>query len=239
MRSALLATFALIEAPAFADERDFVFAAETSVASMIIDRGEQLAASASGAEIVLEWAGDDDVFYAGAYRLSPIGSHTHAFPEEVDYFIGYGWSSEAYSADVSAAWLTYPGEAANENSLELAGEVVSDFPLSPAIAGFYDTEFKDWGLEISAGPEWTSGNWTTYTLARAGFVSPGDGSPDRAYAGVETGASGPLSDSVEMGLYARAEMADKQSFADAYSGSDIISTRRSGVAFGLWIVAAH
>lgn len=235
MRSAFLAVLALGELSAHAEGREFALAAQGSASTMLIDRGEQLSDQTFEAEFLLEWAGANDAFYAGAYRLSPLGSHHEAFAEEVDYFVGYAWDAETYSADVSAAWLTYPGESPDDKSLELAGEIVLNQPLTPALAGFYDAEFEDWGLELTAGPTWEIGEWEAFVRGRAGFVTPGDGSDTRSYWGAETGAARPLNELAEFGVYARAEWADQDSFADEFSGGDISHFKQSGIAIGAWI----
>ncbi|MGB3624589.1 MAG: hypothetical protein WA989_02095 [Henriciella sp.] len=213
------------------------FVAEAVVSSMLIDRGEQIGGPTLEVALLAEKEAGAGVLYGGLYRLTPFGDDQAAFADEFDYTIGYGWQGAGYAADVSANWLTYPGEG-DEASLELFGEVVLvELPLSPAIAGFYDAEFEDYGLEVTAGPEWGAGDWSGYAIGRAGFVEPGDGSETRSYAGVEIGAVRPVSETAEIGGYARYEVADQDSFADDIANGAIISAKDSGFAVGAFVAA--
>ncbi|MEQ9316943.1 MAG: hypothetical protein RLN72_13895 [Henriciella sp.] len=214
------------------------FGSEAVVSSMLIDRGEQI----GGPTLELGFGAETDIggghLYGGLYRLTPFGDDQAAFADEFDYTIGYAWEGAGYAADVSANWLTYPGEG-DEASLELFGEIaLVDLPLSPAVAAFYDAEFEDYGLEVVAGPEWESGNWTSYVVGRAGFVDPGDGSDTRSYVGLEAGTMRPISESAEIGGYARFEIADQDSFADEIDHGHVIGVTNSGFAVGAFIATA-
>ena len=208
---------------------------EVALSSTVIDRGGHIAGPAFEAALILESDIGNGTLYGGVYRLTPLGADQGAFPDETDYTIGYAFAGEGFTADVSASWLTYPGEG-EEASLELAGEVVFAVPLNPVIAGFYDAEFEDYGMEMAIRPEWTAGEWTHYAVGRAGFVAPGVGSANRSYAGAEIGTVRALSDAAEIGAYARYEIADEDSFADTISNGAIATFTSSGLAVG--IVAA-
>lgn len=112
-------------------------------------------------------------------------------------------------------------------------------PFAPTVIGFYDTDFKDWGLEFTAGPEWEAGNWGIYALGRAGFVQSGEDSAYRSYAGLEIGAVRPVSEFVEFGVFARADMADEDTFAHHIAGGEVTSFRNSGMAFGISLSVSH
>lgn len=205
---------------------------DLSAVSGLHDRGEQI-----GRETLEFGAGIEAEFetvtvYGAFYRLLPVGSGQAAFDDEADYTLGMAWAGKGYSADVSANWLTFPGEE-TEASLELAASVTLDAPFAPTLIGFYDADLEDRGLEIAAGPEWEMGEWTVYAFGRAGFVHPGDGSAHRSYFGGEAGASRPVSEFAEIGFFARADMADEDSFARRIQGGDITAFRNSGVAAGV------
>ena len=90
----------------------------------------------------------------------------------------------------------------------------------------------DFGAEVSAGPSWKSGAWDAYVLARAGFVDAGDESGDRSYAGLELGAARPLGQQAEIGLYARYDISDADSFAREINQGVVTEFASSGLAVG-------
>ena len=212
--------------------------ADFAISSMLIDRGEQLGRAtfeaAAGVEIPLGEA----TAYGALYRITPFGGDEGAFDEEVDYTLGLAWGGAGYSADLSANWLTFPGTEGGE-SLELAGEIVIERAFSPTLAGFYDADFEDWGLEATAGPEWTAGDWTVYTIARLGFVEPGDGSPTRTYGGFEAGAARPVGEFAELGGYLRAEAADEDAFVDQIANDEVTGLTDTGIAAGITLSFAR
>lgn len=208
--------------------------AEAALSSMLIDRGEQIGGPAFETGLAAEKPFGPGAAYASIYRLTPIGDDQDAFADEFDYTLGYAWEGEGYAADLSANWLTYPGEG-DEASLELAGEIALDLPFNPTMAGFYDADFEDFGLEAAAGPEWQAGGWTLYAIGRAGFVEPGDGSASRSYGGVELGGRHPLGEQAEIGAYARYEIADEDSFADDIVRGNITSMTNTGLAAGILV----
>ncbi|MAP94073.1 MAG: hypothetical protein CMK07_03885 [Ponticaulis sp.] len=220
------------------DDKSLAFTGEVGLASMFIDRGEQLGAATLTAALGAEKEISGVVLYGGVSLINPVGDDREPFDEEVDYTIGAAWDGPGYSADVSANWLTYPGEA-SEESLEIAGSLTFDQALSPTLATFYDAEFEDWGLEFTAGPEWLVSDWTLYTLGRLGFVEPGDGSQNRTYAGVEAGASRPLFGNTEFGVFSRYEWANQDSFADDISNGVITSVTDSGFAVGIALTSSY
>lgn len=224
--------------PLAAEAGETQFAIDVAAASAIHDRGEQLAREAlqfgAGVEVEVE----DATVYAAAYRLLPVGGQQEAFDDEAGYTLGLAWEQQTYSADIGATLMTYPGEAA-ESSLELAGAFTLNTAFAPALIGFYDADFSDWGLELAGGPEWEAGAWTIYALGRAGFVQPGDDSAHRSYAGVEWGAVRPVSETVEFSLFARSDIADEESFVHRIEGGEITSLRNSGVAAGINLSISH
>ncbi len=231
-RTLLSATTLMACPPLFAEAGEKRFFVDAAAVSALHDRGEQI-----GREVFEFGAGVEmDVqgvtVYGAFYRLLPVGSGQAAFDDEADYTLGMAWAGKGYSADVSANWLTFPGEE-TEASLELAASVTLDAPFAPTLIGFYDADLEDRGLEIAAGPEWEMGEWTVYAFGRAGFVHPGDGSAHRSYFGGEAGASRPVSEFAEIGFFARADMADDDSFARRIQGGDITAFRNSGVAAGV------
>lgn len=217
--------------PAAMAEEISWFAGATA-STMVIDRGEQLAGNTLEAEFGLETSIGGGTAYAALYRITPIGGDQAAFDDEFDYTLGYAFEGSGWAGDVSANWLTFPGEE-TESSLELAGEIALDAPFAPTLAGFYDVDLEDWGLEASAGPEWPLGDWTAYAVARVGFVEPGDGSATRSYGGLEAGAARALTEQVEIGGFVRFETADEDAFADEISGGEVTQTRSEGLSIGI------
>lgn len=200
--------------------------------SALHDRGEQIGSEVIEFETGAEFDVQEITVYGAFYRLLPVGSQQEAFDDEADFTLGATWEAQGYSADVSANWLTFPGEE-TDASLELAGSVTLSAPLSPTLAGFYDADLEDRGLELSAGPQWQAGAWSVHALGRAGFVHPGDGSAHRSYAGLELGASRPVSEAVELGMFLRADAADEAAFARRIERGSITAFGTSGVAAGI------
>jgi hypothetical protein len=169
----------------------------------------------------------------------PVGGDAEAFDDEADYTLGLSWKKEdSYAANVSANWLTFPGEE-TKSSLELLATGTLAAPLEPSLTGFFDVRSEDWGLELLLGPGWAMNTWEVYTQARAGFVQAGDGSASRAYGGIEAGGSRALSRSVTLGFYARTDVADEESFADRINSGTVTKVRGSGVAAGVSLSVFH
>lgn len=232
VRTTLATAAALTCMPITAEASEKKYFFGTAVSSALLDRGEQI-----GGETLEVVAGVEADFkaiavYGSVYRLQPIGENDHAYDTEMDYTIGVIWEGNSYVADVAANWLTYPGEAA-DSSLEMTGVVTFDAPLQPGIAGFYDVNTEDWGMEVFAGPEWPVGQWSLYALARVGFVDLGDGSEVRSYGGAEIGAARAILQDVELGIYVRAEASDSDSFVDQISPEGATGFRREGLAAGI------
>lgn len=222
--------------PAAAQE--VTIGADIAVASALFDRGEQISGPAVEAGLAVATGFGGGELYGAIYRLTPVGSDQAAFADEFDYTIGYAWDADGYSADISANWLTFPGSS-DEASLELAGELALDAALSPTLIGFYDVDLEDMGLELTMGPSWENGPWSGYALGRLGFVDPGDGSDGRNYYGVETGVSRPVSDSIEIGGFARYERSDQDTFADDIANGSIVSFRDDGISVGIYLSVSH
>lgn len=229
---AAAATFPVVEI-ATAETR---FSAEGIVSSMVIDRGEQIGGPSFEVAVGAETGLGTGAVYGGLYRLTPFGDDQQAYADEFDYTIGYAWEGQGYAADVSANWLAYPGEG-DEESLELFGELALDAPFNPVVMGFYDADFEDFGLEVTAGPEWEAAGLGWYAIGRAGFVEPGDGSANRTYVGAEAGAAYPLTETAEIAAFARYEIADEESFADDIDNGVVTSFRNSGFAVGVVLAA--
>ncbi len=205
---------------------------DVGAVSALHDRGEQIGRETLEFGAGIEFDVQEATVYGAFYRLLPVGDHQAAFDDEADFTLGVAWGAHGYSADVSANWLTYPGEEAG-SSLELVGAVTFEAPFAPTLIGFYDADLKDWGLEFAAGPEWQLGNWTLAAIGRAGFVQPGDNSAHRSYAGIELAAARPVSEFVEFGFFARADTADEESFAHRFENGEVTSFRNSGIAAGI------
>ena len=174
MRSILVATTAIALLPLTAEASGTSFFADVAVSSALIDRGEHLALEVLEATFGAEADVRGMTVYGAVYRILPLGNTQSEFDDEMDFTLGLAWEGTGYSADLSANWLTYPGAEA-EASLELAGSVTLDAAFAPTLAGFYDADFQDWGLEISGGPEWEGQLDALHT--RAGFVQMGDDPP--------------------------------------------------------------
>lgn len=237
MRGILVASSAVL-LPLTAEAREHQFFAEVAVSSSLIDRGEHLALEVVEASFGAETSFRGATLYGSVYRILPFGQEQAEFDDEMDYALGVAWEGAGYSADVSANWLTYPGEE-SEASLELAGSVTLDLAYAPTLAGFYDADYEDWGLEVSAGPEWELSNWTLYALGRAGFVRLRDGSASRSYGGVEVGAARAISGAATLGFYARGEAADEDSFVHKTDGGIVTEFASTGFAAGIVLSLAN
>ena len=200
--------------------------------SALHDRGEQIGREVLEFEAGVEVEFEETIVYGAFYRLIPVGPEQEAFDDEADFTLGAAWEGQGYTADVSANWLTFPGEE-TESSLELAGAVTLAAPLSPTLIGFYDVDLEEGGLELTAGPQWQAGDWFVHALGRAGFVHLGDGSAHRSYAGLELGAARPVSEAAEFGVFLRADAADEAAFARRLERGSITSFDKSGVSAGI------
>lgn len=237
-RTLLSLTALVLSSPLAAEAGENRFFVDLAAVSALHDRGEQIGREVlefgAGVEVDVQEAS----VYGAFYRLMPVGADQEAFDDEAGFTLGVAWHKHTYSADLSASHLSYPGEEA-ASSLELAGALTFHVPFAPTLIGFYDADFEDWGLELAGGPEWQAGDWTMFALGRAGFVQPGDGSAHRSYAGVELGAVRPVSETVEFGLFARADTADEDSFAHRFEDGEIESFRNSGVSVGISLAISH
>jgi hypothetical protein len=233
---ALVGAAVLIAETAIAEET-FQWTVEAAVSSALFDRGEQIGGETMefGAAVTSSLSGA--TVYGSVYRLLPAGADQEAFLDEADYSVGVVFEGETIMADLSANWLTYPGEEA-EASLELTGAFDFDAPLAPRVIGFYDADFGDWGLEALVQPSWEFSDWMLFALGRTGFFVPGDGSANRSYLGLEFGASRPLSRNVELGAFMRADITDEDSYADKIDNGVITHVRGNGMAIGLRLSVA-
>lgn len=238
MRTLIAASTALTCIASEACAREHHVFADVAVSTAVIDRGEQLAAGNTEITIGVESDAGPATLYGVIYRRTPIGNAHSAFDEEVDYAAGAVWAGEGVELDVSAAWLTFPGSQGSA-SLELAAAVTLDNPARPTLAGFYDVDTEHWGLEVLAGPEWNAGDWTLYALGRAGFVCRCDGPDARSYGGVEVGAFRQVSRYAQLGIYGRAELADRKSFVRRTGNGTVEAFRSSGTALGVILSLAH
>ncbi|KCZ94100.1 hypothetical protein [Hyphomonas johnsonii] len=232
MRAIIAATTAITCLPFAADAESKRFFFDAATSSALLDRGEQIGGHTAEFFAGAEAAAGDLLLYATVYRLLPVGPDRAAFDNETDYSVGAIREGQGYVVDVSANWLTYPGEQ-EASSLELAASISLDLPFAPGMAAFRDTHTDDWGLEVFGGPQWERDAWSWYVLGRVGFVTPGDGSASRSYTGVETGAVRMLTDEVALGFQLRAEAADEDSFADTIGANGVTAWRNTGTSFGV------
>ncbi len=213
-------------------QQSYEWTVDVAASSAVFDRGEQIGGEtvefSAGMEVALPSAS----VYTSFYRLLPVGNDQKAFDDEADYALGVIINGDAMIADLSANLLTYPGESA-EHSLELLGIFNFDAPLAPGVIAFHDVEFEDWGLEAFVEPSWNTGDWTHHVLLRAGFVSPGDISATRSYVGMELGTSRLISDTIELGLFARADADNRSSFVRDIENGAATRMRSTGVAAGI------
>lgn len=139
---------------ALAGHADGVFLGlEAGVSSAVHDRGEQLGAETFDFGLGAGFAtSENSEVYASVFRLMPVGPDQDMFDDEFDYSVGYVWSGDTVSIDLSANLLTFPGEE-TDTSLELMGVVAFDAPLAPELVTFYDTQLEDFGAELILGYE--------------------------------------------------------------------------------------
>lgn len=205
---------------------------DTSVSTLLIDRGEALATLNNDFAITAQTSIGGGAGYVSVYRISPLGSEGEAFDEEVDYTLGYAFDAEAFDLDLSATYLTYPGNN-DDASVELVASAAFSSVWDPTATAFYDADFEDYGLELSAGPSWDIGNWSTGLTGRLGFVEFGDGSGGYAYGGAEIAAERALNDALSLSLFARIEVADDDTFADRFADDEITGFSREGAGVGI------
>jgi hypothetical protein len=238
VRAIISAATAVTFFPLLAEAEDTSFFFDVAMSSALLDRGEQIGGQTAEFYAGAEVDAGSALLYTTVYRLLPVGSDRNDYDNETDYTIGAIWEGRGYVADVSANWLTYPGEQAKE-TLELAATLTLDLPLEPGVAAYRDAHTDDWGMEAFGGPRWERGAWTFYALGRMGFVNIGDGSASRSYGGIETGAIRALSDTVAMGFVVRTEVADEEGF-DVRTGADGVATgRNTGTALVVSLSHAH
>ncbi len=207
------------------------FLAESVMSSAVMDRGEQISGLSLEMAAAVELPAGDSLFYGAVYRRAMLDDKA-VFEDEADYSVGMIWAGAGYVVDVSANWLTYPGEVSRD-SLEFDLAVELDMPMSPTFLGFYDVHTEDYGVEVSGGPEWGVGRWSYYAIGRGGSVVPGDGSKHRTYAGLEFGTGYAVTQTAELGAFLRWDYADKDSFVDDVNNTGAATVSRSGIAAGI------
>lgn len=214
---------------------DVVLGAEIGVASAVHDRGEQLGAETFDFGLGAGFAvSESSEIYGGVFRLLPFGSDQDLFDDEFDYTVGYIWSGETLTVDLSANYLTYPGES-TEASLELMGVFSFDAPLSPELVVFYDADFEDYGAELILGHGFEiTENWEGALAGYGGLVEFGDGSGGWTYIGAELAAERALTDETALTVYARVDTADEANFLKDSSGA----MRDWGAALGVRLSTA-
>lgn len=218
-------------APLMAQAEGARLLVESVMSSAVMDRGEQIGSSSLEIASAVELPAGDSLLYGAVYRRVILEDKA-VFEDEADYSVGMIWAGEGFAVDLSSNWLTYPGEASGD-SLEFDLVVDLDAPMSPTILGFYDMHHRDYGVEVSGGPEWGAGRWSYYAIGRGGFVVPGDGSAQRTYVGLEFGAGYAVTQTVEVGTYLRWDSADKNSFVDDVDNTGSAMESRSGIAAGV------
>ncbi|MCI4643658.1 MAG: hypothetical protein MRY64_02625 [Hyphomonadaceae bacterium] len=212
------------------------FYAETSLGTLLIDRGEQLAEEVNETVLGVEASLGSGILFADVYRITPLGAQDDLYTEEVDFTLGYAMDLAGNGLTLGGSWLTYPGSEDTE-SLELFGELGLAAPFEPIFAAFYDTEFEDFGLEATAGSSTEISGTTVYAIARIGAVEPGEGE-GWTYYGTEFGAERELAGG--LGAYARLRL--EQSSEDTLfrsNGSQALSADNNGVAFTLGLTYAR
>ena len=231
VRTLIMATTAMTVLSAGAEAQQKRFFAEAAYSTSVLDRGEQIGTGAVEWDVGAEILVGDFAPFVSIYRRTPVGPHRDAYDGETDYTLGMTAETTAFAASFAANWLTYPGEDTNP-SLEWTGAVEFAHVLAPAIAGFYDADSGDAGLEVSAGPEWQAGDWTAYAILRAGFVHPAE-SADRSYAGIEIGAARQVTASTDFGIFVRGELADEDGYARQFGAAGVTQFREAGFAVGI------
>ena len=123
---------------------------------------------------------------AGVWTSFVIGDPDNVFSDEIDLYIGSGWSlSDQVSGEIGATLYHFPdsgglfnvGSGADDAStVELYGGVDFDFPFSPSFTGYYDLHLKTTTLEGSAsyGVEFYDGVTAEFGIL-AGLVENSEG----------------------------------------------------------------
>lgn len=237
----LLAALAIIPpalAPAQAEEAGPELSFGAGLSSAVFDFGEQIAVPAFEAEVVASLpVGERGSLFAGAWTLQPVGPDARAFAPEANYFAGYGWSGDTLAWELGLN-LVDPLESEDESTLEIGGEIAFMAPLNPVLAGFYDLDLGNLGLEASVGGERAFGDWTGAWLVRAGALEPDEGEGWQ-YGGVELALSRAVSEAAEFSVFARFEAASAETFADEIRAGEIIATRDTGAMIGVAFSVSH
>lgn len=227
---AILAILSIFQ-PAFADPIEIE--ASAGVSSMLIDRGETLATLNNELSLTVSKEVSSGSIYGALYRITPLGDDRSAFNEEVDYTLGFS-GGDMISYDISANYLTFPGST-DTASLELAAEFGIANDWSPTLATFYDVDLDIYGAEVSVGPTQNIGPWAIGLLVRSGFVSSDD--VDYSYAGLEVTTARDLSEALGFEVFARAEMADEDTFSSQIRDRDITEFSQNGLGAGIRLTA--
>jgi hypothetical protein len=238
MRSTLTALTLATSFPAFAEAEGRSVFAEVGFSTALHDRGEQLSAETLELLAGLEQSISFGAVYATMYRIQPLDGAASPFTEETDYSVGLVVDDSAYSLDLSANWLTYPGSG-DDSSLELVAALDLHVWAKPHIMMFHDVHTDDAGVEVSVGPDWEFAEWKTLIRARLGSVRLGDGSPGRTYAGLEFSAERALSKSSDLGVFVAYDASSRKTLSAETRAGEITGFRSRGIAAGVSVSTRH
>lgn len=238
MRSTVTALTLATSFPAFAEAEGRSVFAEAGFSSALHDRGEQLSAETLELLVGLEQSTAFGAVYATMYRIQPQDGSASPFNEETDYSVGLVVDDSAYSLDLSANWLTYPGSS-DDSSLELVAALDLHVWAKPLIMMFHDVHTDDAGVEVSAGPDWEFAEWKTHIRARLGSVRLGDESPGRTYAGLEFSAERALSSSSDLSVFVSYDVSSRETLSAETRAGEITRLRQQGVAAGVSVATRH
>lgn len=112
-------------------------------------------------------------FSVGAWASAGFGEDSLQDTDELDLYVGYGFSlSDAISASIGATYYTYPDAS---DTLEVYFGLGFDTALAPSVTAYYDFDLEAFTLEGGLGHSIATGEKTALDLGLTAGLVDGDG----------------------------------------------------------------
>jgi|GEM_PF-5282917 len=204
---------------------------ETELGTHLIDRGETLTNSFQQTAIIIETETGFGAPYLAINRLTPLGENAGVFGDEFELALGLVVEQPRWAWEIGYARIENP-EHTDEATNEITGALSFDRPFAPGIAGFYDLDTEDFGLEAGWGFDREIFGLQAALKPRAGFVSLNQGN-DRTYLGAEVSIAHSVTGVLSIEGFASAFRSDEKSFASSFSTTGTPEFTSSGEAIGV------